>query len=101
MKTPQRQQSLPEEPPKHQHPTSTRGWYAEARFKPGMVLPLTVLWVLSEHADANGLARIEDVKKEINHSILYECLNYLTSLGRVRLVGVDVQILTTPATKAA
>lgn len=98
---PTRQQSLPEEPPKYQHPISTKGWFAEARFKPGMVLPLTVLWVCSEHADANGLARIEDVKKEINHSILYECLNYLTTLGRVRLVGVDVQILTTPAMSKA
>lgn len=88
-------------PPRHTHPTTLVGWYEEARHKPGLFMPLSVLWVISSIADRDGVAGMEHIKSVVvNQTVLFEALNILGVLGYIRNEHARVVINHTPASKA-
>ena len=99
MAKPAQQIELP--PPKHVHPLEIGHWYDETRHKPGLFLPLSVLWVISSIADRDGVANMEHIKSVVvNQTVLFEALNILGVLGYIRNEHAHIRIIHTPASKA-
>ena len=83
-------------PPKHTHPSTIAGWYAETRYKPGLVLPLAVLWILSEFADRDGVVNVERAKQELSPNVFDEALTILKTFGYIRVEFAAVTIARLP-----
>ena len=88
-------------PPKHVHPSTIAGWYANTRYKPGLVLPLAVLWILSECADRDGVVDVERAKRELSPNVFDEALTILKTLGYIRVDFAAVTINHLPTTSKA
>lgn len=100
MKTASKLAAIELPPPKHVHPTSIVGWYAETKYKPGLVLPLSMLWVMSELADRDGVVPIEALRREVSPNVVDEALTILKTFGYIRVDFAVVTITRLPTSKA-
>jgi hypothetical protein len=86
-------------PPRHQHPADVRGWYAMARHNAELFVPLSVLQTFSQMADADGLVRVDEARREINPAVMSIGVRMLQAMGYIDEVGaVTMRIAKLPVT---
>jgi hypothetical protein len=86
-------------PPRHQHPTDVRGWYAMAKHNAELFVPLAVLQTFSQMADADGLVRVDEARREINPAVMSVGVRMLQAMGYIDEVGaVTMRIAKLPVT---
>lgn len=76
---------------------SMRGWYAQTKHKPGLVLPLAILAVIAELCSATGVCTVADLYAEVHTGVATDAIHTLKALGYIATDGVTITITQRPA----
>lgn len=92
-KTPKPAEPVPVQPT----PPSLRGWFAQTKHRPGLVLPLAVLALIDELCSVNGVCTVADLNHEVHSGVATDAIHTLKALGYIRTDGITITIQQRPA----